>query len=89
MINAWSAQAPTTDFGPTGSEFSTLLRRAPTLVLAPARHFTAFRLCKPDGAAILREVGGDPVCDDPQGTDRHAVHRRIIDRIAEHLGLGG
>ena len=78
-----------TDFSPSGSGFSALLPRATKLVIAPAHHFTAFQTCKPMGAAILREEGDDPVCDDPKGTDRSAVHHRIVSRIAERLGLGG
>ena len=78
-----------TDFGPTGSGFSSLLPRAANLLLAPARHFTAFQICKPKGAAILREEGDDPVCDDPEGTDRAVVHRRILQAISDHLGLDG
>jgi len=59
------------------------------VLLAPARHFTAFQICKPKGAAILREEGDDPVCDDPEGTDRAAVHRRILQAISDYLGLDG
>ena len=80
---------PPVDFGPSGSGFSALLPRAATAVIAPARHFTALGACKPRGAAILRQEGDDPLCDDPKGTDRNAVHRRIVDLVAGHLGLGG
>ena len=79
---------PPVDFGPSGSGFSALLPRAATAVVAPARHFTALGACKPRGAAILRQEGDDPLCDDPKGTDRHAVHRRIVDLVADHLDLG-
>ena len=78
-----------TDFSRSGSGLSALLPRATKLTLAPARHFTAFRVCKPQGAAILREEGDDPVCDDPKGTDRDSIHRRIVQAISAHLGLGG
>ena len=78
-----------TDFSLSGSGLSALLPRATRLILAPSRHFTAFRVCKPQGAAILREEGDDPVCEDPKGTDRGAVHRRIVQAISAHLGLDG
>ena len=78
-----------TDFGPFGSGFSTLLPGATTEVIAPAHHFTALLPCKPEGPAILRADGDDPVCDDPEGTDRNAVHRRIVSLIAAQLGLVG
>ena len=78
-----------TDFSQSGSGFSALLPDAVTEIIAPASHFTALLTCKRVGAAILREEGEDPVCDDPEGTDRNAVHRRIVSLIAEQLGLGG
>ena len=76
-------------FSTSDSGSSTLLPSVSMEIIAPARHFTALLACKPVGAAILREEGDDPVCDDPEGTDRNAVHRRIVSLIAEHLGLGG
>ena len=54
------------------SSFTTLVPRARIEHLAPAIHFTAMPLCKPAGAAILREENDDPVCTDPAGTDRAA-----------------
>ena len=77
-----------TDFSQSGSGFSALLPGAVTKIIAPASHFTALLTCKRVGAAILREEGEDPVCDEPEGTDRNAVHRRIVSLIAEQLGLG-
>ena len=69
------------------SSFTTLVPRARIEHLAPAIHFTAMPLCKPAGAAILREENDDPVCTDPAGTDRAAVHVRIIDLLARDIGL--
>lgn len=54
---------------------------------APGFHFTAMPLCKPQGAAILQAEQDDPVCTDPEGTDRAAVHAAIIDLMSEALGL--
>ncbi|PJI84293.1 putative dienelactone hydrolase [Yoonia maricola] len=53
----------------------------------PSFHFTAMPLCKPAAEEILEEENDDPVCTDPDGTDRAAVHTAIIDIIAEELGL--
>lgn len=55
--------------------------------ISPANHHTALLTCKPKGAAILKAEKDDPVCDDPAGTDRAAVHAEIIDAIAAQLGL--
>lgn len=53
----------------------------------PAYHFSAMPLCKLAGEAILAEEGDDPVCTDPAGSDRAAIHARIVALIAEELGL--
>ena len=53
----------------------------------PAYHFSAMPLCTASGAAILAEENDDPVCTDPQGSDRAAIHDRIVGLIAEDLGL--
>lgn len=74
-----------TDF--TASGLSALLADGQTQRLAPAFHFTAMPLCKPDGATILEAEHDDPVCTDPAGTDRADVHGAILDAIAARLGL--
>jgi hypothetical protein len=71
----------------TESGLAALIPDARVLQLAPAFHFTAMPLCQPDGAAILEAEKDDPVCTDPQGTDREAVHAAIADTIAKGLGL--
>ena len=55
--------------------------------MAPAAHFSALPPCRPRGPAILAAEGDDPVCDDPPGTDRALLHKRIVARIAAFLGL--
>ncbi|WP_386680776.1 alpha/beta hydrolase family protein [Loktanella sp. R86503] len=76
-----------TDFSATGSDFAAKLPDPKVEVIAPASHFSALLPCKPMGAEILKEEGDDPVCDDPEGSDRVAVHDRIIAKIAAQLGL--
>lgn len=78
-------QMSATDF--TESGLAALIPDAQTLQLAPASHFTAMPLCQPDGAAILEAEQDDPVCTDPPGTDRAAVHTAIVDALAARLGL--
>lgn len=73
------------DFNESG--FGALLPDANITVMAPAMHFTAMPLCKPAGAAILEAEKDDPVCTDPEGTDRAAVHQAIVSTIATQLGL--
>ncbi|PTX57093.1 putative dienelactone hydrolase [Litoreibacter ponti] len=74
-----------TDFDASG--LRALLPEAQAHQLVPGVHFTAMPLCKPAGAAILAAEEDDPVCTDPDGTDRAAVHDAIIALIADQLGL--
>jgi predicted dienelactone hydrolase len=76
-----------TDTSSNGSNLDGLVPQSKKLVIAPATHFTAMPLCKPEGEAILAAENDDPVCTDPTGTDRNAVHGNIIDSIAAHFGL--
>ena len=78
---------PATDFSETGSGFAALVPGAEIETMAPAAHFSALLPCKPEGPAILAAENDDPVCDDPPGTDRAALHKRIVARIAAFLGL--
>lgn len=72
----------------TGSGFDALVPQAKIETFSPASHFTALLACKPAGAMILKEEGEEyPICTDPNGTDRHAVHKKIVDRIAKHFEL--
>ena len=76
-----------TDFGPSGSGFEDLAPQAETLVVAPASHHAAMPTCTPTGPAILEEEGDDPVCSDPEGADRDAIHAQMVSAIAEAFGL--
>lgn len=76
-----------TDFSAEGSNFAALLPNAKIETLVPASHFAALLPCKPMGAEILEEEGDDPVCDNPEGLDRVALHAQIVDLIAKQLGL--
>jgi predicted dienelactone hydrolase len=76
-----------TDTSATGSNFESLVPTATVTRIAPAMHFTALGVCKPNGAEILKEEHDDPVCTDPVGTDRARVMTRIIEALANHFGL--
>ncbi|MEM9708633.1 MAG: hypothetical protein AAF871_07530 [Pseudomonadota bacterium] len=52
-----------------------------------AYHFSAMPICTEAGEAILAEENDDPVCTDPEGSNREAIHASIIGMIAEELGL--
>lgn len=75
------------DVGPDGSNLAARLPSALLKTIAPAHHFTFLAECKPEGAAMLSAEKDDPVCDDPEGTDRAAVHEAIVEEIAAFAGL--
>jgi predicted dienelactone hydrolase len=58
--------------------------------LPDATRFSAFNLCKPQGAAILAQDGGDDaICHDGAGENRRRLHQEmaalILDRLREQL----
>lgn len=67
------------------SGFAAQAPTAEVTVLAPAMHFSAMPLCKPAGAAILKAENDDPVCTDPEGTDRSAIHAAVIETIVSKM----
>jgi predicted dienelactone hydrolase len=73
--------------GPNGSNLAAHIPNASYSLIEPASHFSFLGLCNPDAPAILAEVGEDPICDDPAGSDRPAVHARIINEVAAAMGL--
>lgn len=75
------------DVGPDGNDLANRLPGASHVEIAPANHFTFLGTCKPGAAALLEEERDDPICTDPEGTDRTAVHEQLIDAISFGLGL--
>jgi predicted dienelactone hydrolase len=78
---------PATDISAEGSNLVALLPDAEVLEVAPAAHFSMLPLCKPAGAAILAEERDDPVCTDPAGADRAAVHAQVLAAASRFFGL--
>lgn len=84
-LGAGADRMPATDFDASG--LTALLPQARVDRIAPGHHFTAMPLCQPAGAAILEDEQDDPVCTDPAGADRAAIHARIVSALAADLGL--
>ena len=76
-----------TDISADGSNLAALLPEAPILEIAPAAHFSVLPQCTDMGAAILEEENDDPVCTDPEGADRAAIHAQVLSATVEHLML--
>lgn len=51
-------------------------------LLTDASQYSAFSECKPTGAAIIREEGEEPLCDDPTQTSRAAIHDHLAENVA-------
>ena len=75
------------DVGPDGNDLANRLPGASYVEIAPANHFTFLGTCRPGAAALLEEEQDDPICTDPENTDRAAVHMQLIDAISIGLGL--
>lgn len=74
-----------TDFDASG--LIDLLPDAAVVRIPDAFHFSALPLCKPAGAAILKDENDDPVCTDPEGADRAQIHATILTAMSAQLGL--
>ncbi|KZL12759.1 alpha/beta fold hydrolase [Pseudovibrio sp. Ad26] len=81
--NLWKAA----DVGEEGSNLVGKLENASHAVVKPGHHFTFLAECKPEGAAVLAAEKDDPVCDDPEGTNRAQIHDDILEEIARFLKL--
>lgn len=75
------------DVGPAGNNLANQLPDAHYVEISPANHFTFLGTCKPGAAGLLEEYQDDPICTDPEGADRAAVHEQLIDAIATGLNL--
>ena len=90
-LGAGTDRLMATDTTSAGSGFGPRLMAArgdnKIVEIAPAAHFTALLPCTEKGVFILEEEQDDPVCTDPAGTDRAAVHGRIVEEVAGFFGL--
>lgn len=75
------------DVSASGSNLAARLPDATYEMIRPASHFTFLGLCKPEAAKLLEAEQDDPVCTDPQGSDRETIHARVVETVARFLGL--
>jgi predicted dienelactone hydrolase len=87
QLGAGDDRLDSTDISPAGSNLVGLLPEVEVLEIAPATHFSVLPLCTNKGAAILQGENDDPVCTDPEGADRAAIHAQALAAVAAHLGL--
>jgi predicted dienelactone hydrolase len=84
-LGSGADRLPATDFSDAGSGFGALLPAATQTLVAPARHFSLLPVCTPKGPAILKDEGDDPVCTDPPGADRAAIHAQVAAAVRQAL----
>ncbi|WP_417827889.1 alpha/beta hydrolase family protein [Thalassospira sp.] len=75
------------DVSETGSGLLAKLDNPSYAVFAPADHLTFLGECVPGAAEMLTRMEDDPICSDPEGTDRADIHRQIIAKISRFLAL--
>ena len=74
--------------GPDSSGLVGRIRDASYHVIPDAMHFSFLPECRFYAPLLVWLEGEDPVCSDPWGSDRGAVHAEIVDRAARFMGLG-
>jgi predicted dienelactone hydrolase len=55
-------------------------------VVRPVGHFAYVAQCKPVIGALLAKAAGLPLCDDPHGVDRAAMHKQVASDVVEFFG---
>ncbi|MEP0521700.1 MAG: alpha/beta fold hydrolase [Hyphomicrobiales bacterium] len=70
-----------------GSGLVDMLPNVEHAVIPNAQHYSFLPICTENAAQLLVKMGEDPICDDPKGSDRAAVHAASIDAIARFLKL--
>ncbi|MEQ9344803.1 MAG: hypothetical protein RIG26_00030 [Thalassospira sp.] len=75
------------DLSETGSNLLARMEKAKMAVFSPADHLTFLAECVPGAVELLEEMEDDPICSDPEGTDRGMIHRQVVDELAGFLGL--
>jgi len=76
-----------TDLRAEGSGLVEMLPNTEHAVIPNAHHFSFLPICTEVAPQLLVEEGEDPICDDPEGWDRSAVHEASIEAIARFLEL--
>jgi len=86
LVNLGEAdRLPAVDVSHAGNGLAVRLPEVTYEVVSPASHFTFLAPCQPGAVEILEEEGDDPICTDPAGVDRRAVHAELVEIIAAGL----
>jgi predicted dienelactone hydrolase len=76
-----------TGMGPEGANLAAKIPDARSLELAPAWHFSFLPPCGRLGPLFVWLAREEPICSDPAGTDRDALHDLISREVADFLDL--
>lgn len=77
------------DIGPQGANLAGQMPQARHQVIAPAWHFSFLAECKLLGPLLIWWEGEEPICSDPEGSDRGAVQAQVVAAVGGALGLPG
>lgn len=77
----------TTDLRAEGSGLAEMLPNVEHTIIPDAHHFSFLPICTGIAPQLLIEEGEDPICDDPEGWDRQAVHDASVAAVAAFLKL--
>jgi predicted dienelactone hydrolase len=55
-------------------------------IVRPYGHFAYVPLCRPVVGKVLTAIAGIPICDDPKGVDRTAVHQQVGNEVVQFFG---
>lgn len=75
--------------GPGGADLRGMMPDATHHTIADAWHFSFLAECGRLGPWLVWWEGEEPICDTPRGSDRGAVHDRIVALVGGYLGLPG
>ena len=76
-----------TGMGAEGANLAAKIPGAKAVELSPAWHFSILPPCGRLGPLLVWLAGEEPICSDPNGTDRHALQGRISHEVADFLHL--
>ena len=76
-----------TGTGPDGANLAAKIPGSIAVELSPGWHISFLPPCGRFGAVFVWMAGEEPICSDPAGTDRTALHARIVQQVTAFLAL--
>lgn len=77
------------DVGPGGADLPAMMPDARLHRIENAWHFSFLAECGRLGPLLIWWEGEEPICDNPRGSDRGAVHAEVLAQVGAFLSLPG